>query len=53
LSLLSREITMEEYGDMCKQEGKTEVAKALKEAGVEVSIISKTTGLPEEEIDQL
>lgn len=36
-----------------KMEGKLEVAKALKMSGISIDIISKTTGLSEEEINRL
>lgn len=61
LSLLSREITMEEYGEMCKQEGllegkrdgQLEIARAMKKKALDAKLIMETTGLSEEEIEQL
>jgi predicted transposase/invertase (TIGR01784 family) len=39
--------------DEGKQEGRIEIAKSLKENGVPIEIISKTTGLSKDQIDQL
>ena len=36
-----------------KEEGRIEIAKSLKENGVPIEIISKTTGLSKDQIDQL
>ncbi len=36
-----------------KSEGKLEIAKALKEIGISIDIIIKTTGLSENEINKL
>jgi predicted transposase/invertase (TIGR01784 family) len=39
--------------DEGKQEGRIEIAKSLKENSVPIEIISKTTGLSKDQIDQL
>ena len=54
-------ITVEEYGEVMKREGfddgraaeKLVIAKALKDKGVDIDIISETSGLPRDEIEKL
>ena len=54
-------ITVEEYGMVMKKEGfedgkaveKREIAKALKDKGVDIEIIAETSGLSVEEIEKL
>ena len=54
-------ITVNEYGEVMKKEGfedgkaerEREIAKALKDKGVDIDIISETSGLSREEIEKL
>ena len=54
-------ITVNEYGEVMKKEGfedgkaerEREIAKALKDKGVDIDIISETSGLSRDEIEKL
>lgn len=49
----TEEITLEEHFEKGKAERNIEIAKNLLIAGVDIQVISTSTGLPKEEIEKL